>query len=150
MENASKALIIAGAILLSILIIGLGMSIYNSATTQMENSIGQMSQTEKQTHNQQFLNYAGNNKRGTDVIALVNIITQVNALALEKGQEDRVPGVAVEGFNVENLPTEKGKGVDGPAFNNLRRAIKPTALYEVRVDVGPKTGIVENITIKQK
>jgi len=29
MENASKALIIAGAILLSILIIGLGMAIYN-------------------------------------------------------------------------------------------------------------------------
>ena len=36
MENASKALIIAGAILLSILIIGLGMYIYqqaNSATS---------------------------------------------------------------------------------------------------------------------
>ena len=31
MENASKALIIAGAILLSILIIGLGMYIYNMA-----------------------------------------------------------------------------------------------------------------------
>ena len=30
MENASKALIIAGAILLAILIIGLGMFIYNS------------------------------------------------------------------------------------------------------------------------
>ena len=31
MENASKALIIAGAILLSILIIGLGMAIYQQA-----------------------------------------------------------------------------------------------------------------------
>ena len=33
MENASKALIIAGAILLSILIIGLGMSIFNASKT---------------------------------------------------------------------------------------------------------------------
>ena len=34
MENASKALIIAGAILLSILIIGLGMFIYNQEQEQ--------------------------------------------------------------------------------------------------------------------
>ena len=35
MENASKALIIAGAILLSILIIGMGMFIYNQAQDQI-------------------------------------------------------------------------------------------------------------------
>ena len=36
MENASKALIIAGAILLSIAIIGIGMYVYNNAATAME------------------------------------------------------------------------------------------------------------------
>ena len=35
MENASKALIIAGAILLSILIIGLGMMVFNQAKEAM-------------------------------------------------------------------------------------------------------------------
>ena len=38
MENASKALIIAGAILLSILIIGLGMFIYRQAAGVMNNT----------------------------------------------------------------------------------------------------------------
>lgn len=38
MENASKALIIAGAILLSILIIGLGMFIYQQASGAMGNA----------------------------------------------------------------------------------------------------------------
>ena len=36
MENASKALIIAGAILLAILIIGLGMFIYNQAADTLD------------------------------------------------------------------------------------------------------------------
>ena len=42
MENASKALIIAGAILLSILIIAIGMYIYNSSTNSITNAAGQI------------------------------------------------------------------------------------------------------------
>ena len=43
MENASKALIIAGAILLSILIIAIGMFIYNSASSTITDSLTSMS-----------------------------------------------------------------------------------------------------------
>ena len=76
MENASKALIIAGAILLSILIIALGMRIYNNASS----SIGQadLSATEVQAHNAQFLSYEGR-QSGTQVRALVNAIKSNNA-----------------------------------------------------------------------
>ena len=38
MENASKALIIAGAILLSILLIGLGMMVYSKAKGTLDNT----------------------------------------------------------------------------------------------------------------
>lgn len=57
MENASKALIIAGAILLSILIIGLGMTIYQKAAGAMEGA--DLSGTAVQTYNAEFLNYEG-------------------------------------------------------------------------------------------
>ena len=57
MENASKALIIAGAILLAILIIGLGVFIYN----QSRNSIGEtgMDQLAIKKFNAQFEPYEG-------------------------------------------------------------------------------------------
>ncbi len=57
MENASKALIIAGAILLSILIISLGIMIYNTAAETIEST--SMGDIEKNAFNEQFLNYEG-------------------------------------------------------------------------------------------
>ena len=57
MENASKALIIAGAILLSILIISLGIMVYNNA----KNTVGSASldKQEIQTFNSDFEKYVG-------------------------------------------------------------------------------------------
>ncbi len=57
MENASKALIIAGAILLAILIIGLGMFIYQQASGAMTGA--NLDPTKAQAYNSVFLNYAG-------------------------------------------------------------------------------------------
>ena len=51
MENASKALIIAGAILLAILIISLGIMIYNQASGVVNNN--SMSQVDISSFNQQ-------------------------------------------------------------------------------------------------
>ena len=56
MENASKALIIAGSILLAILIIGVGIYIFNSANIDIE---PQMSQMEINIFNQEYLMYEG-------------------------------------------------------------------------------------------
>ena len=60
MENASKALIIAGAILLSILIITLGLGVYNNASSSMKNA--SLDPQELQAHNSQFLAYEGRQK----------------------------------------------------------------------------------------
>ena len=75
MENASKALIIAGAILLSILIIGLGMTVYNSSTS-VTGSINLDSQ-ELGAHNSQFLAYEGRQK-GSQVKTLLTAIQSNN------------------------------------------------------------------------
>lgn len=57
MENASKALIIAGAILLSILIIGLGMFIYQQASGAMSGA--NLDPQKAQAYNSEFKNYEG-------------------------------------------------------------------------------------------
>ncbi len=75
MENASKALIIAGAILLAILIIGLGMFIYQQASGAMSGA--NLDPTKAQAYNSEFLQYEGT-KSGTDTIALYNLIKNHN------------------------------------------------------------------------
>ena len=59
MENASKALIIAGAILLSILIIGLGMLIFNNAKEQIAGA--NLDQEAIAATNSKFEAYEGTN-----------------------------------------------------------------------------------------
>ena len=75
MENASKALIIAGAILLSILIIGLGMAIYQQAAGAMNGA--NMDPTKIQAYNSEFLNYEGT-QSGTQVRALLDTVRSHN------------------------------------------------------------------------
>ena len=79
MENASKALIIAGAILLAILIISLGILIYNQASGVVNNNA--MSEVETQNFNQKFTQYEGNSVRGTTVRALYQaVLNQIEHL----------------------------------------------------------------------
>lgn len=76
MENASKALIIAGAILLAILIISLGIMIYNQASGVVNNNA--MTEVEVTSFNQKFEPYLGQNVRGANVNALLNAINTNN------------------------------------------------------------------------
>ena len=57
MENASKALIIAGAILLSIAIIGIGMYVFNMASGTINQA--NMSGQEIEAYNSEFTKYEG-------------------------------------------------------------------------------------------
>lgn len=75
MENASKALIIAGAILLSILIITLGLGVYNNAKSATGNA--DLSGQEINAHNSQFTAYEGRQK-GSQVKALMTTIKNNN------------------------------------------------------------------------
>jgi hypothetical protein len=59
MENASKALIIAGAILLSILIIAIGMLIYTNAQSTITESMTSFGTQETEAFNSNFESYMG-------------------------------------------------------------------------------------------
>ena len=76
MENASKALIIAGAILLGILIVGLGMYIYQQAVGAMEGINFDTQQI--QSYNAKFEQYEGR-QSGTSAIQLCNDVRAHNS-----------------------------------------------------------------------
>ena len=77
MENASKALIIAGAILLSILLISLGIMIFNQAQSAIDGS--GMSDAQLQTFNSKFLKYEGKQKGSTIRSMVQEVIANNNS-----------------------------------------------------------------------
>ena len=78
MENASKALIIAGAILISIVLIAVGVMVVNGANGAIDTAVGQMSDSEKTIFNQKFESYEGNQK-GSSVKSLLSAIEANNS-----------------------------------------------------------------------
>lgn len=74
MENASKALIIAGAVLISILLISVGVLIMNSVDPMTE-ATGQQSESMAiQTFNAQFTQYEGDDVPGSQVRTLISTV----------------------------------------------------------------------------
>ena len=84
MENASKALIIAGAILISILIVGLGVIIYNNVSGIA--SGGTLDAQQITSHNSPFEGYFGDYVSGSNVRALLTQV-QANNSAAQRNDE---------------------------------------------------------------
>ena len=129
MENASKALIIAGAILLAILIIGLGVYIYRKAAGVIDT--GTMDQLVVSQFNAQFEPYLGNNVSGSNVKQLIKIIKASN-----RAKEDLTVTFIVKVRNIE--------------YNNDDSEIKSGNTYKVESSSeGNKAEYIEKITITE-
>ena len=76
MENASKALIIAGAILISILLIGLGVYVYQIAASTTGRA--DLSSQEAQAFNSQFSSFYGSRVSAAQVKSLMSAIRTQN------------------------------------------------------------------------
>ncbi len=141
MENASKALIIAGAILLSILIISLGILIFNQASEVTKSS--NLNEIEVLNFNEKFTNYEGSNVRGSEVNALLNRVAQ-NNLA---NTDDTSKQVAItlnvgDDWQSGTKPNGQIKKVESKALTGKT--------YEVKCNLSEKTGLVETIEIIKK
>ena len=129
MENASKALIIAGAILLAILIIGLGIFIYRQAANKVSDT--GMDQLAIQQFNGQFENYIKDNVSGATVKSLIQLVKTNNAV------EDSSKTITL---NYETGLNESG-------INSVEK-------YDVSVknasgNDGYVNGVIKNILIKK-
>lgn len=144
MENASKALLIAGAILLAILIISLGIAIF----TQAQDTIGNsgMSKAEITSFNSQFTKYEGAKKRGSEVKALINEVKASNATDKADGNGRAIALELVgEGTTVTDArDNQKGEITAENVKTNL---IKSTATYTVQVMETDGSGYIKKIKI---
>ena len=79
MENASKALLIAGGMLLLILVFSFATLLFRRMGVQSSEFYKDMSDTEIYEFNQQFFNYERNDLRIQDVISIINLAKDSNA-----------------------------------------------------------------------
>ena len=119
MENASKALIIAAAILIAIVLITLGVFVLGSGGELVKKS-SDMTEVEVNAFNQKFEAYCGDHVRGSTVKTLVNTINNNNRVA-----EDASKHVTITG--ADNILTGK--------------------TYKVEPDYDQNSGLLNTITV---
>lgn len=134
MENASKALIIAGAILLSILIIALGVYIFNQAKSAT--NMDDLSNQQVEAHNSTFQNYE-DTINGTQAKALIDAVRNNN---------QRMPDLGDIKVN--------GKS-DNASLSTEKNSYQATKQYEVKITEyqttdGQYKGYVTGMTITEK
>ena len=151
MENASKALIIAGAILLSILIIAIGMYIYTSSHNSISEAGSQISEQEKTSFNQQWNTYEGA-QGGNNIKALLQkVIGNCNTNAQE---EQRLVDVVCSratsiGRGQANINVRVDNIEDSIQYlTRLRNLIEARHTYYVQLEYDPQTSLVSKIVIR--
>ena len=98
MENASKALLIAGAILICILLIAVAMYIYNSATSSLDTAVSKMSQQDKDMYNAAVKPYVGDSVKGSAVKTMIDEVIGSN-----------LGNIGQTGKFIGNVPIDKNK-----------------------------------------
>lgn len=121
MENASKALIIAGAILIALLLISVGIMIFNSSSGLFGSATAKMSEQEKSMFNQEYLMYEGKRVSGSQVAELIRKVDANNA------NESENPHINI---------------------NITKDEIKNAYQYEVKCDTDG-SGVISDITVKR-
>ena len=167
MENASKALIIAGAILLSILIIAIGMYIYTSSHNSISEAGSQINEQEKTSFNQQWNTFEGK-QGGNNVKALLQKL--IANCDTNKEEQNRLVGIACtpKSDKVQYTMTIKVGQTANTTFatstsNSLFNEVKPSDAvgiltgirnliearhtYNVTIEYAADTALVNKITI---
>ena len=131
MDNASKALIMAGAILIAVAIVGIGIYIFSAANGMTDDALNQIDALTVTSINSQLQQYEGT-IRGREVKALLNTARSINKQnALPDSQQIQA-----------KLP-----GVDSGAIPINTKSIKDNSTYKVTFTYGGPGGYINLITI---
>lgn len=147
MENASQALIIAGAILLAILLIAVGMFIFNKANSAVQDSAGQMDQNAIQASKQKFESYQGKIS-GTQLKALISVWGQEIATykAKDVPASSYISLTQLAGKGTHKLTGVKENEDSAAKILALRNQIQDLAQYEVAFAYY-NTGLIKEIQV---
>ncbi len=130
MENASKALIIAGAILISILLISVGILVMNSTGNMQDQVSSSADSMAIETFNSQFLSYE------TDTNAAAQIRTLISKVNASNASND-----ATTTADEKYVEVAWGQGLSASTLKSTKR-------YTVTVGYAT-TGYINKLTISE-
>jgi len=144
MENASKALIIAGAILLSIVLITLGVLIIGRGQEAVDQT--NIDDQVISSWNQKFLQYEGSNVTGTTVNTMINAVLSANVTSNNNGQKERLITITPGSTGGNNITVNNAGG----GTSQVTKKATPTAKYSVTTSIDTTTGYINKITVTAK
>lgn len=135
MDNASKALIMAGAVLISIALVGVGVYIFSSTNTMVGGANKQLDDAAAQMTNSTLGQYAGSNVRGSTVKQLI-----------EKVRISNINNTLPTAVSVKVV--DKGPYTENTDLSGLLNDITDTAYYKVEItDVEGSDGYYDTVVI---
>lgn len=144
MENASKALIIAGSILVSIVIITLGVMIVSGVTKTIQDG-SNLTEQEIATYNQPFENYLGT-QSGTKVRALCDLVRNHNA-AHPDDESTHIKLMESDASSIVEAPTTP---VTPAEVNEIKQKIKNGKTYTITLGYDKNSSLIVAIGIEDK
>ena len=134
MENATKALLIAAAVLIAILIISLGLVVYNTSAETVNSA--NLSQQEVQSANEKFARYNGENKRGSEVNAMLQTVLNANVDATAANETGRQVSVILDNSEILSKTAK-----------SITKQADTSKLYKIEVQYNGNGGLVDKIVV---
>ena len=147
MENASKALIMAGAILIAIMIISLGILVFSRMSSSAKNAAN-MDEHEITNFNSKLTPYIGQNVNGSQVNALIQLVISIDNSAVSANDTTKTVSIEYpidDAGNKNKIDVESGavKGTD-----NTKRVITGAGRF-YKVEAKYKDGLIREIIVKK-
>ena len=134
MENASKALLMAGGVLISLIIVSALVLMFNSLSSYRNSDIQDSKEAQILEFNNQYSSYARNDVKGNDIYSLLNKVVDYNTRNSSEGYQPMAITVTIRSTDLNELYM-------GDNYNHL---IKPNSGQDVKYTViGTNNGFQE-------
>lgn len=146
MENASKALIMAGAVLVAILIVSLGVVIFNNFSKSVKDNAN-MDEQEIANFNSKLTPYMGDSISGSQVNALIQLVISIDKSAVSSNELGRGVKITYPSTNGENIISVNNSEVQNSnPYATKRVDTGAGKFYKVEAEYGDN-GLINVITV---
>lgn len=139
MENASKALIMAGAVLIAITLVSIGVLVFTRFSGSVKNNTS-LSQQEIQSFNNKLTPYLGKNISGSQVNALIQTAVSINYKEIQRNNGDKGNSITITGDGHTYVSVTETGGVTS-------EKVKTGEYYNVTGEYNDTTGLIFKIIV---
>lgn len=147
MENATKGLMIAGAILIAIVLIGIGVALVSGAQGFLEQGTSEMDSMERSAFNSKIEQYEGK-RSGANIKTLLTTLNSINTELINDGTTERIIGITLTDKSGELLKVAAGaEDYTSSSVITARSKVNTGRTYTVSLGYDDTTGLVNNVII---